>query len=66
FGNSKLVDHDYYRPRIYKTNVAICLDCTKLIHVDNVKLTKTFHNARSRYVKIIKPKDLIQKHWDHK
>ncbi|RHZ55612.1 hypothetical protein Glove_413g19 [Diversispora epigaea] len=35
FGNSKLVNHDYYRPRIHKANVAICLDCMKLIHVDN-------------------------------
>ena len=26
FGNSKLVNHDYYRPRIHKANVAICLD----------------------------------------
>ncbi|CAG8646191.1 8815_t:CDS:1, partial [Diversispora eburnea] len=62
FENSKLVNHDYYRPRIHKANVVICLDCTKLIHVDNVKPTKTFHNARSRYVEIIKPEDLIQKH----
>ncbi|CAG8659514.1 11239_t:CDS:1, partial [Diversispora eburnea] len=36
-----------------------------LIHVDNVKPTKTFHYARSRYVEIIKPEDLMQKHWDY-
>jgi hypothetical protein len=37
----------------------------KLIHIDNVKPTKTFHYARRRYVEIIKPEDLMQKHWDH-
>ncbi|CAG8638322.1 10078_t:CDS:1, partial [Diversispora eburnea] len=35
FGNSKLVNHDYYRPRIHKANMAICLDCMKLIRIDN-------------------------------
>ncbi|CAJ0846800.1 12130_t:CDS:2, partial [Entrophospora sp. SA101] len=65
FGNSKLINHDYYRPRIHKANVAICLDCMKLIHIDNVKPTKKFHYARSRYVEIIKPEDLMQKHWDY-
>ncbi|RIB09310.1 hypothetical protein C2G38_2209278 [Gigaspora rosea] len=65
FGNSKLVNHDYYRPRIHKANVAICLDYMKLIHVDNVKPRKTFHYARGRCIEIIKPEDLMQKHWDH-
>ena len=64
FGKGKFVDHDYYRPRIHKANVAICLDCMKLIRIDNVKPTKKFHYARSRYVEIIKPEDLMQKHWD--
>ncbi|CAG8658658.1 7111_t:CDS:2, partial [Diversispora eburnea] len=65
FGNSKLVDHDYFRPRIHKANVAICLDCMKLIYVDNVKPTKTFHYARNRYVEIIEPKDLMINHWNN-
>ncbi|CAG8618518.1 302_t:CDS:2, partial [Diversispora eburnea] len=38
--------------------------CMKLIHIDNVKPTKTFHHTRSRYVEIIKSEDLMQKHWD--
>lgn len=29
--------------------MAICLDCMKLIHIDNVKPTKTFHYTRGRY-----------------
>ncbi|RHZ69718.1 hypothetical protein Glove_280g70 [Diversispora epigaea] len=65
FGKGKFVDHDYYRPRIHKANMAICLDCMKLIRIDNVKPTKKFHNARSRYVEIIKPEDLMQKHWNN-
>src|SRR6185436_13495119 len=65
FGNSKLVNHDYYRPRIHKPNVAICLDCMKLIHIDNVKPKKSFHFTRKRYIEIIEPDDLMQKHWDH-
>ncbi|CAG8612938.1 604_t:CDS:2, partial [Diversispora eburnea] len=39
--------------------------CMKLIRIDNVKPTKKFHNARSRYVEIIKPEDLMQKHWNN-
>ncbi|CAG8640888.1 5419_t:CDS:1, partial [Diversispora eburnea] len=64
FDKGKFVDHDYYRPRIHKTNMAICLDCMKLIRIDNVKSTKKFHYVRSRYVKIIEPEDLMQKHWN--
>ncbi|CAG8651731.1 4656_t:CDS:2, partial [Diversispora eburnea] len=49
FSKGKFVDHDYYRPRIHKVNMAICLDYMKLIRIDNVKPTKKFHYARSRY-----------------
>ena len=66
FGNSKLINHDYYRPRIHKSNIAICLDCMKLIHIDNVKPRKLFNFTRKRYIEIIEPDDLMQKHWDHK
>ncbi|RHZ80757.1 hypothetical protein Glove_132g71 [Diversispora epigaea] len=65
FGNSRLISHDYYRPRIHKANVAICLDCMKLIHIDNVKPKKSFHFVRRRYFEIIKPDDLMQKHWKY-
>ncbi|CAG8654011.1 3920_t:CDS:1, partial [Diversispora eburnea] len=59
FGKGKFIDHDYYRPKIHKANMAICLNCIKLICIDNVKLIKKFHYARSRYVEIIKPEDLM-------
>ncbi|RIB07010.1 hypothetical protein C2G38_2215627 [Gigaspora rosea] len=36
----KFVDHDYYRPRIHKTRMAICLDCWKLIQVNDEKPKK--------------------------
>ncbi|RIB14271.1 hypothetical protein C2G38_2323239 [Gigaspora rosea] len=65
FGKGKFVDHDYYRPRIHKTRMAICLDCMKLIQVNDVKLKKKFHHTRGRYVEILEPKDLMQEHWDH-
>ncbi|CAG8658190.1 9597_t:CDS:2, partial [Diversispora eburnea] len=35
FSKGKFIDHDYYRPRIHKANMAICLDCMKLIRIDN-------------------------------
>ncbi|RHZ83490.1 hypothetical protein Glove_92g20 [Diversispora epigaea] len=60
FENSKLVNHDYYRPRIHKANVVICLDCMKLIHVNNVKPKKI------QYIEKIVPSDLIISHWDNK
>ncbi|CAG8505943.1 4230_t:CDS:2 [Cetraspora pellucida] len=41
----KFVDHDYYRSRIYKTRMAICLNCMKLIQVNDVKLKKKFHHT---------------------
>ncbi|RHZ75221.1 hypothetical protein Glove_216g31 [Diversispora epigaea] len=65
FGNSKLVNHDYYRPRIHKANVAICLDCMKLIHVDNVKPKKIYASALYRYIEKIVPSDLMISHWDN-
>ncbi|RIB08536.1 hypothetical protein C2G38_2211451 [Gigaspora rosea] len=40
FGNSKLINHDYYRPRVHKTRMAICLNCWKLIQVNDEKPKK--------------------------
>ena len=65
FGNSKLVNHDYYRPRIYETHMAICLDCWKLIQVNDVKPKKVYASAIYRYIEKIEPADLIKYHWDH-
>ena len=58
FGNSKLVNHDYYRPRIHKTHMAICLDCWKLIKVDDVKPKKVYASAIYKYIEKIEPADL--------
>jgi len=65
FGNSKLLNHDYYRPRIHKTHMAICLDCWKLIQVNDVKPKKVYASAIYRYIEKIEPADLMKYHWDH-
>ena len=66
FGKGKFVNFNYYRPRIHKSHMAICFGCWKLIKIDDVQPKKSFHFTRNRYVEIIEPDDLMQKHWDHK
>jgi len=65
FGKGKFVNFNYYRPRIHKSHMAICFGCWKLIKIDDVQPKKLFHFTRKRYIEIIKPDDLMQKHWDH-
>ena len=64
FGKGKLVDFEYYRPRIHKTHMAICFDCMKLIKIDDVKPRKSFDYLYRRFIEIVEPKDLMQHHWD--
>ncbi|CAG8601066.1 9895_t:CDS:2 [Cetraspora pellucida] len=65
FENSKLVNHDYYRPKIHKTHMAICLDCWQLIQVNDMKPKKVYAFALYRYIEKIKPADLRKYHWNH-
>ncbi|RIB04775.1 hypothetical protein C2G38_2221457 [Gigaspora rosea] len=65
FGKGKFVDHDYYRPRIHKTRMAICLNCWKLIQVNDVKPKKVYASAIYRYIEKIEPADLMKQHWDY-
>ncbi|RHZ47850.1 hypothetical protein Glove_566g47 [Diversispora epigaea] len=65
FGQGKLINFDYHRPRIYKSHMAICFGCWKLIKIDDVHLKKSFHFTRQRYVDRLVPSDLIISHWDN-
>ena len=40
FGNDKMVNSDYHRPRINKSNMAICFDCWKLVKITDIKPKK--------------------------
>ena len=40
FGNGKMVNSDYHRPRINKSNMAICFDCWKLVKITDIKPKK--------------------------
>ncbi|CAJ0844173.1 6282_t:CDS:1 [Entrophospora sp. SA101] len=65
YGKGRLVDFDYYRPRIHRSHMAICLDCMKLTKIDDVKPRKSFDYGWQRFIEIVESKDLMQYHWDH-
>ena len=65
FGKGKLVDYDYYRPKIHKTRMAICLNCWQLIQINDVKPKKVYANAIYRYIEKLEPADLMKQHWDY-
>ncbi|CAG8689627.1 7434_t:CDS:2 [Cetraspora pellucida] len=65
FGKGKLVDYDYYRPKIHKTRMAICLNCWQLIQVNDVKPKKIYAFAIYRYIETVEPADLMKQHWDY-
>ena len=55
----------YCRSRIYKSNMAICFDCWKLVKITNVKPKKTYFSGWHRYGYEVNSEDLMQNHWDH-
>ncbi|RHZ63523.1 hypothetical protein Glove_329g26 [Diversispora epigaea] len=65
FGQGKLINFDYRRPRIHKSHMAICFGCWKLIKIDDVHPKKSFHFTRQRYVDRLVPSDLMISHWDN-
>ena len=65
FGNGKMVNSDYRRPRIHKSQMAICFDCWKLVKITDVKPKKTYFSGWRRYGYEIKSEDLMKYHWDN-
>jgi hypothetical protein len=65
FGNGKMVNSDYHRPRINKSNMAICFDCWKLVKITDIKPKKIYFNGWRRYGYEIKSEDLMKYHWDN-
>ncbi|UZO09461.1 uncharacterized protein OCT59_029684 [Rhizophagus irregularis] len=65
FGNGKMVNSDYNRPRINKNNMAICFDCWKLVKITDIKPKKTYFSGWCRYGYEIKSEDLMKYHWDN-
>ncbi|PKY58358.1 hypothetical protein RhiirA4_512204 [Rhizophagus irregularis] len=65
FGNGKMVNSDYHRPRINKSNMAICFDCWKLVKITDIKPKKTYFSGWRRYGYEIKSEDLMKYHWDN-
>ena len=65
FGNGKMVNSDYHRPRINKSNMAIYFDCWKLVKITNIKPKKTYFSGWRRYGYEIKSEDLMKYHWDN-
>src|SRR5947208_8940174 len=62
YGKGKLVDYNYYRSRIHRSHVTICLDCMKLIYANDVKPKKVHYFTRdnNRYIEMIKQSDMIK------
>ncbi|RHZ45688.1 hypothetical protein Glove_661g57 [Diversispora epigaea] len=61
FGQGKLINFDYRRPRIHKSHMAICFGCWKLIKIDDVHPKKSFHFTRQRYVDRLVPNNECDK-----
>src|SRR5437870_1650844 len=65
FGDGRIVNSDYHRPRIHKSQMAICFGCWKLVKITNVEPKKTYFDEWCRYGYKVKSEDLMQNHWDH-
>ncbi|RIA97820.1 hypothetical protein C1645_813533 [Glomus cerebriforme] len=65
FGKGKVTDDRYYRPRIHKSQIAICFDCWKLVKITDVKPKKTYFSGWCRYGYEVKPEDLMKLHLDN-
>src|ERR1041384_5886919 len=64
FGNGKMVNSDYHRPGINKSNMTICFDCWKLVKITDIKPKKTYFSEWRRYGYEVKSEDLMKHHWD--
>ncbi|RIB11846.1 hypothetical protein C2G38_2102531 [Gigaspora rosea] len=45
--------------------MAICLNCWKLIQVNDEKPKKVYASAIYRYIERLEPADLMKQHWDY-
>ena len=64
FSKGKL-DIKYERPVIHSSHVALCFRCWKLFRADDVTPKASYHYGWKETIKMFKPEDLMQKHWDY-
>jgi hypothetical protein len=62
FENGQMVNSIYHRPKIHKSNMAICFDCWKLVKITDVKPKKKYFEGWRRYGYEIKSEDLMKYH----
>ncbi|CAG8784378.1 2951_t:CDS:2 [Racocetra persica] len=55
----------YRRPKIHKSQIAICFKCWRLVKINEVKPKRVYWEEWHRWDYEIKSKDLMQYHWDN-
>ncbi|RIB09518.1 hypothetical protein C2G38_2208732 [Gigaspora rosea] len=65
--NGELIDipYEYRRPRVHKSEMAICFDCWKLVKITEVKPKKVYFDGYRRWSYEVKSEDLIKNHWNY-
>ena len=62
-GEIRVIPHEYRRPSVHKSQMAICFKCWKLVKITEVKPRKVYYNGWGRWAYEVKPEDLMKEHW---
>ncbi|CAG8748122.1 16641_t:CDS:1, partial [Dentiscutata heterogama] len=62
--NGELIDipYEYRRPRVHKSEMAICFDCWKLVRITEVKPRKVYFDGCHRWGYEVESQDLMKNH----
>ncbi|RIB09499.1 hypothetical protein C2G38_2208752 [Gigaspora rosea] len=59
------IPYEYRRPRVHKSEMAICFNCWKLVKITEVKLKKVYFDGYRRWGYEVESKDLMKNHWNY-
>ncbi|CAG8583197.1 7534_t:CDS:2, partial [Dentiscutata heterogama] len=60
------IEHiSYRRPKVHKSQIAICFKCWQLVKITKVEPKKVYWNRWHRWGYEIKSEDLMQNHWNN-
>jgi hypothetical protein len=59
------IPHEYRRPSVHKSQMAICFKCWKLIKITEVEPRKVYYDGWRRGGYEVKSEDLMKHHWDN-
>ncbi|RIA93210.1 hypothetical protein C1645_735688 [Glomus cerebriforme] len=59
------ISHEYRRPSVHKSQMAICFKCWKLVKITEVKLRKVYYDGWRRWGYEVESEDLMKNHWNY-